>query len=217
MYVRVEERGEAKIMLAERDGRAVVVNQVLSVRPVAVVEQDLSGVCETEPGRDTRIRGSIKSDSRVQAAASIAIDGTIEAGADLTAAEHVYIGKGVVGSSTKVKSKGNVECGFVQQAAISAVGDVRVAQHTIGAHIRAGGVIRFEGESPKGRGVIGGDLVAGREIHASSVQARGASTSLQILGDPRIVVGLRKVETTIEFCSKNTRRIIRTLGVDSVS
>jgi hypothetical protein len=65
--------------------------------------------------------------------------------------------------------------------------------------------------------VIGGDLVAGREIHASSVQARGASTSLQILGDPRIVVGLRKVETTIEFCSKNTRRIIRTLGVDSVS
>ncbi|MFP6646411.1 MAG: FapA family protein [Candidatus Latescibacterota bacterium] len=123
-HVRVEERGEAKIMLAERDGRAVVVNQVLSVRPVAVVEQDLSGVCETEPGRDTRIRGSIKSDSRVQAAASIAIDGTIEAGADLTAAEHVYIGKGVVGSSTKVKSKGNVECGFVQQAAISAVGDV---------------------------------------------------------------------------------------------
>ena len=104
----------------------------------------------------------------------------------------------------------------MQQAAISAVGDVRVAQHAI-AHIRAGGVIRFEGESPKGRGVIAADLVAGREIHASSVQARGASTSLQILGDPRIVVGLRMVVTTIEFCSKNTRRIIRTLGVDSVS
>lgn len=85
---------------------------------------------------------------------------TIEAGVDLTAAEHVYIGKGVIGNSTKVKSKGNVECGFVQQAAISAVGDVRVAQHVIGAHIRAGGVIRVEGKSHDGRGVIGGDLVA---------------------------------------------------------
>jgi len=60
-------------------------------------------------------------------------------------------------------------------------------------------------------------LVAGRSIHASSVEAQGASTSLKVSGDPRIVMGLRKVETTIEFCNKNTRRIIRTLGVDSVS
>ena len=65
--------------------------------------------------------------------------------------------------------------------------------------------------------MIGGDLVAGREIHVSSVQARGASTSLQISGDPRIAVGLRKIETTIDFCSMNTRRIIRTLGVENVS
>lgn len=214
--VRVEERGEKRVMLAELNGRAVVVNQVLSVRSVADVEQDVSGEFRTEPGRDTRIRGSIRAGSRVQASSSVAIDGVVEDGVQLNADEHVYVAKGVIGNATKLTSRGDVECGFVQRATVSAVGNVRVAQHAIGAQIRAGGSIRVEGSGDVGC-VIGGDLVAGREIHVRSVESRGQPTSLQISGDPRIEAGLRKVATTIEFCSTNTRRIIRTLGVDNVS
>ena len=94
--VRVEERGEKRVMLAELNGRAVVVNQVLSVRSVADVEQDVSGEFRTEPGRDTRIRGSIRAGSRVQASSSVAIDGVVEDGVQLNADEHVYVAKGVI-------------------------------------------------------------------------------------------------------------------------
>ena len=214
--VRVEEHGEKRVMLAELNGRAVVVNQVLSVRPVVAVEQDVSGKFQTEPGRDTRIHGSIRAGSRVQASSSIAIDGVVEDGVQLIVDEHVYVAKGVIGNATKLISKGDVECGFVERATVSAVGNVRVAQHAIGAHMRAGGSIRVKGGEDVGC-VIGGDLVAGREIHVRSVESKGQPTSLQISGDPRIEAGLRKVDTTIEFCSTNTRRIIRTLGVDNVS
>ena len=169
--VRVENRDGREYLFAEREGRANIRNQVLSVRPVSIVDGDLDSDLDVEEGRDVHIRGSLKSGAKLTAKGAVIIDGSIENGAWVDSQDEVTVEGGVVGSAARVVGAGDVSVGFAAQSSVSAAGDLTIGDRSENATLHAGGRLLF---APTGSGrVDGGTLSAGTGIEVRVVDLGG--------------------------------------------
>ena len=213
--VRVENRDGRDFLFAEREGRANIRNQVLSVRPVSVIDGALDRDLEAEEGRDVHIRGSLKSGIKLTAKGAVLIDGSIESGAQVDSEDEVTVEGGVVGSETRVAGAGDIVVGFAAQSSVSAGGDLTIGDHSENATLRAGGRLCF---APTGSGrVTGGTLTAGTRIEASVVGGGEGESVLRIVSDGELSAKIEQAQRGLETCRTHTLRIFRTLGVNEIS
>ncbi len=215
--VREEQGDEIRYFHAAADGYAKVVQGEIRVQPVVYVDQDVAGELDlSHTEQDVYIRGAVRAGGIVRAKGSVVVEGIVEEGAAVYAAEDVVVAKGISGRETRVVAMGDVQTLFVQQGSVTARGDILVTDHLMNAQLRAGGRLKVGGE---GRGSIaGGQAWAAVAIEASQVGSAGLAEDalLGIRPSPEGVARLRKLDQGIEFCRTNILRIFRTLGMNEV-
>ncbi len=212
--VRVENREGRAFLFAEREGRANIRNQVLSVRPVSIIDGDLDRDLEVEEGRDVHIRGSLNSGVKLTAKGAVLIDGSVENGAQIDSEDEVTVEGGVVGEA-RVVGAGDVRVGFTAQSSVSAGGDLTIGDRSENATLHAGGRLLF---APTGSGrVTGGALTAGIGIEARVIDRGEDESLLRIVPDGELSSKIEQAERGLETCRTHTLRIFRTLGVNEIS
>ena len=152
--VRAEDRDGITCLFAEREGRANIRNQVLSIRPVAIIDGDLKNDMEVEEDPDVHIRGSLKSGTKLTARGAILIDGMVENGAQVESEDEVRVAGGVEGSEARVAGAGDVSVGFVRKSNVTARGNLTIGDRSEDAVLQVGGGWlsnpQAAGESPVG-------------------------------------------------------------------
>ena len=210
--VRAERREGRTCLFAEQDGRTNIRNQVLSVRPLSIVEGDLGKDLEVEAGRDVHVRGSLKSGVKLIANGGVIIDGEVENGAQIDCEGDVTVEGGVAGSEARVVAAGNICVGFALQSSLTAGGDITISDRVEEAQVRAGKRLLFHADG--GGQVVGGVLTAGAGIEARAVRG---GTQLTIAADDELSEKIEQAEGGLATCRTHTLRIFRTLAVNEIS
>ena len=216
--VRGEERGRRRYFYAELSGRVHMKKQVMSVRTVTYIDRDVESPLQIEEGKDVHIRGSVRAGTVLTSRGSIVIDGVVEGGARVEAADDITIGKGIIGRNTRVVAQGNLEVTFAQNASLAARGDITIADYLVNGTVRAGGVLLMTGEAEGERSgsVVGGEIIASGGIAARRIQSGPNPGTVAIAPDPDLAARLAKADQAVDFCRKNMLRIFRTLGITAI-
>ncbi len=113
------------------------------------------------------IDGDVRSGFRVEATESIIIGGNVDAASIYSQKGDVSVKCGVLGRGrAKILSGGDLNCGFVQDATLSAKGNINVEHYIINSTISAGGSISLI----ENEGLIrGGTISSGKKISAIEV------------------------------------------------
>jgi len=217
--VRTETEGDVVRFFSEIDGAVTIKGDTVQVNPVLALNGDVNydtGNIDV-PG-DVQISGSVSTGFTVKAGGNVTVGDTIESGAEVRARGDIAAGKGIVGENTKVVAIGSVETKFIQNATVMAQGDIRVGAYIHNAAVRAGGkVIVSSGGGGRGGSIVGGEVIATRGIEAKLVgSATTDCTEVGIGPDPETAARLARARKAIEFADTGIRRILRTLGVETV-
>lgn len=213
-----EQEGETRRFYAAVDGRALLKDSVLSVRPVTEIPGSLDRSLVVEEGHDLLVRGSIRRGAVVRASGSITVLGMIDGGANVQAREEVFVEKGIIGRETRVVSLADIQTRYIQASSVVAGGSLTVTSHLMNAQARAEQVEVSGAEGGERAGlIVGGQVLATQRLVARQVNAvPGRKTEIGIAPNPRITARLRKLDKGIEFCRTSILRIFRTLGVDAI-
>jgi uncharacterized protein (DUF342 family) len=159
-----------------------------------------------DTGGAVRIAGGVRPNLSLSAGGSVEIG--IQAQGDVT-----ILGE-AVGPDTRVVSQAGLTIACVRDAEVVARGDVDAGRVAGRSRLTAGGrlVVR-EGGLPKG------EASATRGISiAGPAGSPGTEGPLVVISrDPEIRTRLDKVHEGLDFCEKDIGRILRTLGMRSVS
>ena len=182
---------------------------------VLIVEGDLdSGKGPIETKGSVRINGSVRPNLTVKAGGDVEVGGEVAAGAAIEARGRVTVFGSVVGDGTRIVSQSSVRAAGIQAADVMARGEIVVRGEIAGARIRSGARLLVE------EGGIGGGqvhAVSGIAIGGAVGSSAGESTVVGIVADPEGAARLAKVHQGLEFCEKDIVRILRTLGMKTVS
>lgn len=184
-----------------------------------LIERDLADGESLNAEGSIRIEGAVREEATVKARGSIEVVGDVTAGATLSARDNIVIGGGVQGSTTRVVSMGNLHCRFVLNASVIAVGDILVANHISNAQVRSGKRI-LVGSVEAGRSgrVTGGEVFAAKSVEVGSIGSTAQTkTIVGCQPDVQTAVQMAKVRRSIEYCNKDIKRIVRTLGARSLA
>ena len=183
------------------------------------IEGDLVGVDgRVEAEGDVCVQGSVGAGGFIKTKGSVEVDGDVADGATLSAHGSVYIGGGVQGEKTRVVSMADLQCHFVRNASVMAVGDIRVGYHLSNAQARAGGKVVVGGaDEDRGGRIVGGEVTSTLGIEASTLGASGSRRTL-VGCQPSVetAVRLAKLRKGLEHCEGEIRRIARTLDAQSL-
>lgn len=81
----------------------------------------------------------MRSGFTVKAKGSIAVAGSIEAGAELQAGGDILVQQGIVGREIRVRALGSVRTRFVQEVSVDAGLEIDIGSYAHGARLKAGG------------------------------------------------------------------------------
>ena len=217
--VRTETEGEVVRLFSEIDGTVTIKGDTVQVNPVLTLSGDVNydtGNIDV-PG-DVQISGSVRTGFTVKAGGTVSVGDTIESGAEVRARGDILAAKGIVGETTKVVAIGNVETKFIQNATVMAQGDIQVGAYIFNGAVRAGGkVIVSSGGGGRGGSIIGGEVIATRGIEAKLVGSSTTDRTVVGIGpDPETAARLARARKAIEFADTGIRRVLRTLGMETV-
>ncbi|MFC2088027.1 FapA family protein [Calditrichota bacterium] len=113
------------------------------------------------------IEGDVRSGFRVEATESILIGGNVEAASLYSQNGDISIQCGILGGGrAKILSGGNLTCGFIQDATISAKKDIEIKHYVFNSMVSAGGAVKLK----ENEGLVrGGSISSGKGITAKEV------------------------------------------------
>ena len=171
---------------------------------------DRGGSIDTD--RDVRVTGSVRANLGVRTEGSVAVGADVEAGAEVNAGGDVAVCGGIVGA--RVVAMGGVRAGHIRDGEVMARGEV-AAGRVDGARVRAGARLVVD----NGGNITGGEAyaVAGLEVGGTVGALSGQETVVGLMADPDAAARLAKVREGLAFCEADIMRIMRTLGLRTVS
>ena len=179
-------------LLAEIDGCLKKTDGKLTVSP----ELNVSGDVDFHIGNidfigTVKVKGAVKDGFQVLAAGDIEIDEVVE-GAYVESKGDVLIKGGVRGmNKAKITAAGKIEIGFVDQAEITAGGDVIVRNAALHSDISAGGSVIVAGGGKSQ--IAGGKIQAAIEVSCSTLGSE-MGTKTEVIVGVSPVYALRKKE-----------------------
>ncbi|MEW6751209.1 MAG: FapA family protein [Candidatus Latescibacterota bacterium] len=130
-----------------------------------------------------RIAGSVARGFSVRAEDAVVIGGSVEPGGSVQARGDVQVSGGIVGGRTRLSAGGSVWAGHVEEAAVTAGGDIVVRQQATRARLVAGGGIYVgNGSSEEGGNLTGGEAWGRRGIRVYMAGTRAGESTLLAAG-----------------------------------
>jgi len=172
---RQEQDEEGNILLyAKKNGELVYANNLVDIRDIHTVEGDVDLKCGNIKFSGTvQVNGSVLPGFYVLSGGDIHINENADS-ALLSAEGSIIINQGVKGGGKGVlRAKKEILAGFVEQATVLCVGDVRVKNACLRCNIKANGKVSLESEK--------GNLVGGkvRARKGMSVMNLGSETGMK--------------------------------------
>ncbi|RMF06378.1 MAG: DUF342 domain-containing protein [Candidatus Neomarinimicrobiota bacterium] len=127
------------------------------------------------------VEGDVRSGFRIDASDSIVVHGLVEAASLYSKSGDIQIQHGIMGKDrAKILAGGNIQCAFLQNAEMSARGDITIGRYAINSRIQAGGKIFVNTQE----GLIrGGKVLAEEGLYAKTVgNDRGTETEIGLTG-----------------------------------
>lgn len=157
------------------------------------------------------VYGNVKCGFKVEAGNYIIIYGTVEDGATLFAGGDIDVTDGIVGNSTVVRSFGNINCGYIQNAIIKSKRNIEVQRSVLGATLYAHGRIYINGKKLSGKniGVFSGSTCY--SFHSVIAESIGSFTNHTriILGyDPLIEMQKKEIVDIINALKRKASSIM---------
>ncbi|MFW8601420.1 FapA family protein [Desulfobacterota bacterium M19] len=212
--IRVEMDEENALYYAARTGNVNFISNNLTITDIFKVNGDVN----YETGNlDVKsalvITGSVFPGFKVQAHGNLEIKGGVENGAQIIAQSDLIIGRGIMGSDSRIIVMGNLHTAFIQDAEILVRGNAVTASYAFNAVIRAFGSISIlKGQHKKSGRAAGGIICSSKEIQASTVGSpSNAETTLAIKPEPELLRKKELIEDRINQCREGMARISRTL------
>jgi uncharacterized protein (DUF342 family) len=173
-----EMEGGASCATAEVSGESgPKMQHTVAVRPVA----QISGDVNYETGNldfkgNVEIKGSVLSPFIVKASGDIRIGETVESGAQVYGEANLVVRLGIVGENTVVKVEGNITAKFIQDATVSAGGNIAAGSYIRSANVSSQSSVTVEGSG----GAVGASwAVKSGQAKLSYPKMSGQSTPTQ--------------------------------------
>lgn len=161
-------------LVADMDGQLIYDNGKILIQNIYEVQGDIdASTGNIEFVGSVIIHGSVKAGFKVVAEGNVEVGGVVEA-AEIEAGGDVIITGGVQGNKEGViKSQGNVISKFLENAFVTAEGDV-VADAIMHSEVKCSGMVKAEGK----KGLIaGGRIDAYKGIRAKNIGSRMATNT----------------------------------------
>jgi len=188
--------------LADTDGQVIVKDNKISVLALYEVPGDVNlSTGNIDFIGTVIVRGDVKDGFKVYAGEDIVVNGVVE-GAELKCGGKLTVGGGVSGNDkAKIICPGDANIKYIRNASVDVGGSLTTAQAIMHSKVTVGNKVTVAGK----KGVIvGGQVIAGREVHASSMGSNFATPTEIIVGE---AVGLRdelqKMETELKASLEN--------------
>lgn len=205
--------GEGNLMYAAIDGLISLTDRdKINVFPVFEVKGDVDyRVGNIDFVGTVVIRGNVLTGFKVNAAGDIRVVGGVE-GAELISGGSIEITGGVMASGKgRVNAANNIKCSFIQDAFITAGGDITVNQSILHSTVKAGRKVICEGS--KGL-IVGGNIQAGDGVAAKTVgNAMSTGTIIEVGVNPALREEQVKLRTTIKEQTENFERTDKALVI----
>jgi uncharacterized protein (DUF342 family) len=214
-------RAEDNKIYAAISGQFQLSNGKIHVSPVIEIKGDVDlSTGNVEFVGNVVIRGSVQTGFVVKADGNVEIAGSVCGGT--VEGKNVVIRMGIQGMQRGyVKSKENLTTKFIENATVSAEGDVMVSDVILHSNVSAGKRVIVEGK----RGFIaGGHVIAAEEVRAKTVGTHLAvATDLEVGVNPAIRAEytelkreVRKNEVTLDQAQK-TLNVLKNIGTNDLS
>jgi len=172
--------GEGDLMYSAIDGLISLTDKdKINVFPVFEVKGDVDyRVGNIDFVGTVVIRGNVLTGFKVNAAGDIRVIGGVE-GADLSSGGSIEITGGIMASGKgQIAATQNIKCSFIQDAHITAGGDVHVTQSILHSMVKAGQKVICD--SSKGL-IVGGVIQAGDGVSAKTIgNAMSTATTIEV-------------------------------------
>lgn len=190
-------------LIAAMDGHVLYYNGRFNVKPIFYVDGDVDfHVGNIDFVGDVYITGNVREDFQINAAGTVTVEGLVE-GASIEAGGDIYVTDGIPGDSKAViKAAGIIKAGYIESATVFA-GTYVEAGSIISSMIYSGGEINVCG----GRGtIIGGKLIAAKEIRANTVGCRAERLTTLVVGhEPYIELQQEETAQTLFQAEKESK------------
>lgn len=187
----------------------------IAVRPVAQV----SGNVDYETGNldfkgNVEIKGSVLSGFVVKASGDIRVGETVENGAQINGGANLVVQLGIIGEDTVIETEGNVTAKFIQDATVSAGGDIAAGSYIRSANVSSQGTITVEGSGGSVGGILGGEVWAANAIISKNVGSEHASTTTLSLGFDRESFEAYREATRLASRAQDLRStLLKSIGI----
>jgi uncharacterized protein len=168
---------------AVKDGvLSVVNNTIIKVCSRQIIPGDIDyKTGNVESGNCLTVNGFIQPGFKVTAGGDIEIHGGVMS-ATVSSQANVVVKGGITGKNSRIESLGDVDIRFIEQGAIESGGIVVVRTQSYYSRITAVSDIRCQ----SGSKVMGGDLIAGKNLTVSDVGSDNCESTLLAAGvDPK--------------------------------
>ncbi|WP_066193806.1 DUF342 domain-containing protein [Gracilibacillus timonensis] len=188
-------------------GQLSVRKNSLHVYPRYQVDGDLSlKIGNIDFNGAVTITGNVPAGYQVKAKGDITIYGMVEA-SEITSGGNILIYNGIAGMEKAViTAEGSVEVSYINQAKITAGGDLRVKRDILHSFCTAGGSIFCTSGS-----IIGGECIAGKSMEVATLgNPANTKTNIVIRSDGRshdFVTALKKEETELNANLRKVRQL----------
>lgn len=181
--VQPNEKGDK--LLAAADGHVSVQGGRVSVLPIYQVNGDIDlKVGNIDFLGSVVVTGNVLEGFVIKAEGDVEIYGSVS-GADIICGGNILIRKGFSGQKrSKIEAGGDVIVKFVENASITAKGDIDVTTAIMHSDIKTCGHIKVGGKGL----IVGGSVIAGEDIEARVVgSAFATKTSIAVGLDPELI------------------------------
>ncbi len=188
--------------IADTDGQVIVKDNKISVLALFEVPGDVNlSTGNIDFIGTVVVRGDVKEGFKVTAGEDLIVNGVVE-GAELKCNGKLTIGGGVSGNDkAKITCPGDATIKYIRNATVDVGGSLTTAQAIMHSKVTVGNKVTVAGK----KGVIvGGQVIAGREVNAASMGSNFATPTEVIVGE---AVGLRdelqKMEVELKAALEN--------------
>lgn len=188
--------------IADTDGQVIVKDNKISVLALYEIPGDVNlSTGNIDFIGTVVVRGDVKEGFKVFAGEDLIVNGVVE-GAELKCNGKLTIGGGVSGNDkAKITCPGDATIKYIRNATVDVGGSLTTAQAIMHSKVTVGNKVTVAGK----KGVIvGGQVIAGREVFAASMGSNFATATEVIVGE---AVGLRdelqKMEVELKAAIEN--------------
>lgn len=160
-------RAEGDELIAEIDG-AVVVGEAVSIRPLLVIEQDLSSPSDRiDFDGEVHLKGAARGGVVIRATGDIVASATVGEAELVSTSGSIYLKQGVSGGGrAMIRAATDIRARFAERATLFSNQDIFIEVGTINSRLIA--YRNIEAATGRGR-IVGGTLVAGELIRANQI------------------------------------------------